>query len=128
MTTTETVEGNQKTITQEEHHLCAQCADDYFARTPDMNASRGLICLSDLYRSKLYDLLEATHSEAFDNRDTAACQRACDLMRTFLREHLVKDHIEVSGDAFEMLCSDFFCSHHFYSRMDDYNRRKGLNS
>jgi hypothetical protein len=23
-----------------------------------------------------------------------------------------------------MLCEDFFCSHHFYTRLDDFNRRK----
>ena len=111
--------------TQREQHFCQQCADSYFSCTPGMNSARDLICLSDSYRSKLYDLLETAHPEAFDNTDAEACRRGSELMRDFLREHLRKDKIEVNEDAFGMLCSDFFCSHHFYSRVDDYRRKKG---
>src|SRR6266571_3613460 len=115
----------QEPGTQQVQHFCEPCADEYFARTPGMNSSRGLICLSDSYRSKLYDLLEAAHPEAFDNEDAEACQRASELMRHFLRKHLTKDGVEVNEDAFDMLCGDFFCSHHFYSRADDYKRKIG---
>src|SRR2546425_7493271 len=111
--------------TEREQHFCAQCADNYFASTPEMNSVRGLICFSDSYRSRLYDLLEATHPEAFDNTTEEACQRGSELMQNFLREHLKKDTITVNEDAFGMLCQDFFCSHHFYTRMDEYRRKKG---
>jgi len=106
---------------QREQHFCEQCADTYFACTPGMNPRRDLICLSDSYRAKLYVLLEATHPEAFDDKDAETCQRASDLMRDFLREHLTKDKIELNEDAFEMLCRDFFGSHHFYR----HKRKKG---
>lgn len=108
---------------QWEHHFCRECADEYFARTPRMNSSRDLICLSDWCRSKLCDLLEVEHPEAFDNSDTEACYRGSELMRSFLREHLAKTKIELNEDAFEMLCGDFFGSHHFYTRVDEHNKR-----
>jgi len=116
---------DQEPATQREQHFCQQCADDYFACTPEMNSVRDLICLSDSYRSKLYDLLEATHPQAFDNTTDEACERGSELMADFLREHLKKDKIEVNEDAFGMLCHDFFCSHHFYTRIDEYKRKKG---
>jgi len=90
-----------------------------------MNSARHLICLSDSYRSKLYDLLEIAHPEAFDNGEAEACRRGSELMRRFLREHLTKDKIELNEDAFDMLCEDFFGSHHFYSRADEHKRKKG---
>jgi hypothetical protein len=46
-------------------------------------------------------------------------------MRRFLREHLTKDKIELNDDAFGMLLGDFFGSHHFYTRIDEYNRSNG---
>jgi hypothetical protein len=104
--------------------FCRSCADSYFASTPGMNSARDLIRLSDSYRSKLYDLLEATHPEAFDNHDTEACLRGSELMRGFLRTQLKKDRMDVRGDAFDMLCQDFFGSHHFYSRLDEFKRKK----
>ncbi len=107
----------------EEKDFCEACADAFFANTPGMNPSRGLICFSDSYRSKLYDLLEAAHPEAFDNRDAEACRRGSELMRDFLREHLKRDNIGVNEDAFDMLCQDFFCSHHFYTRIDEFKRK-----
>jgi len=110
---------------QREQHFCEQCADEYFARTPGMNSSRHLICLSDSYRSKLYDLLQKAHPEAFDNSDTEACRRGSELMRNFLRKHLSKDKIELNEDGFDMLCQDFVGSHHCYSRIDEYKRKKG---
>src|SRR5690349_6495774 len=82
--------------------FCRQCADRYYVRA-GMNASRGLIRLSNFYRSRLYDLLEKQHPEAFDNSTTEACRKGSDLMRRFLRANLKKDHMEVSGDALEML-------------------------
>ena len=90
-----------------------------------MNSARHLICLSDSYRSKLYDLLEREHPEAFDNSNTEACCRGSELMQRFLRERLAKDKIELNEDAFNMLCGDFFGSHHFYNRVDEYKRKKG---
>lgn len=110
---------------QWQRHFCQECADEYFARTPGMNASRDLICLSDWYRSKLYDLLEVEHPEAFDYSDTAACVRGSELMRLFLREQLTTAGIKLNNDGFEMLWNDFNCSHHFYKRADEYKRKKG---
>jgi hypothetical protein len=108
-----------------EHHFCKDCADEYFARTPGMNSSRDLICLSDWYRFKLYDLLESAHPEAFDDDDAEACQRSSDLMSRFLREQLTRAGIDLNEDGWEMLCSDFFSSHHFYARAEEFKRRKG---
>jgi hypothetical protein len=126
LTTTVEVHGlGQEPSAQQEQHFCQECADSFFASTPGMNSARHLICLSDSYRSKLYDLLEAAHPEALDNSDTEACERGSELMRNFLREHLTKDKIELNEDGFDMLCHDFFGSHHFYSRIDEYKRKKG---
>jgi len=126
LTTTAYAEGRgQQPGTQREQHFCEQCADTYFACTPGMNSERRLICLSDSFRTKLYNLLEMTHPEAFDNSTTEACRRGSELMRSFLREHLTKDKIELNEDAFEMLAGDFFGSHHFYTRADEYKRKKG---
>jgi protein-arginine kinase activator protein McsA len=111
-------------VTMQEQHFCKQCADAYFASIPGMNSMRSLICLSDSYRSKLYDLLEASHPQALDNTDSEACLRASEIMRVFLREHLKKNNIEINEDAFGMLCHDFFGSHHFYTRSDEYKRKK----
>jgi len=88
-----------------------------------MNSARDLIKLSSLYRAKLYDELEARHPEAFDNSDTEACRRGSDLMRRFLKKRLEKDGIKLNRDGFEMLCHDFFCSHHFYERADKWKRQ-----
>ncbi len=115
----------QEPGTQREQHFCEQCADAYFACTPGMNSRRHLICLSDSYREGLYDLLEASHPEAFDNSTTEACRRTSELMRRFLREHLTKDGVELNEDGFEMLCTEFFGSHHYYTRADEYKRKKG---
>ena len=106
-------------------HFCRECADDLWARTPGMNAERDLIQLSNFYRSKLYDLLEKEHPEAFDNSTVEACRKGTGLMRRFLRRHLKEDNIKVTGDAFEMLCSDFSFSHHFYKRADHLKADKG---
>jgi hypothetical protein len=88
-----------------------------------MNSSRDLIRLSNFYRSKLYDELEARHPEAFDNSDNEACLRGSELMRRFLKKRLTKDKIRVTGDAFDMLCHDFFGSHHFYERVERLRKR-----
>jgi hypothetical protein len=119
------VEGlDQAPGAQREQHFCRECADEYFVRT-GMNASRGLICLSDWYRSKLYDLLELEHPEAFDYSTTEACELGSESARVLLRRHLAEDGIELNEDGFMMLWSDFNCSHHFYTRADEYKRRKG---
>jgi protein-arginine kinase activator protein McsA len=109
---------------EKRYHLCRNCADATYASIPGMNSWRELICLSDWYRSKLYDLLEATHPEAFDNHDRDACIRGSAVMRKFLRKQLRKENLKISGDAFEMLCKDFFTSHYYYTRIDEFNRRK----
>jgi hypothetical protein len=124
LTQTSYVAGSPEERGTEKQHFCEQCADAYFASTPGMNSSRGLICLSDSYRSKLYDLLETAHPEAFDNHDDEACRGGSEAMRKFLRKHLKQDKVKVSGDALEMLCQDFFGSHHFYTRLDEFNRKK----
>jgi hypothetical protein len=89
-----------------------------------MNAVRGLICLSDAYRTRLFDLLEKTNPEAFDNDDTEACRRGSEMTRDFLREQLKKESIEVNEDAFQMLCQSFW-SREFYARADERRRKKG---
>ena len=123
LTKTNYAPGSGEELGTEQQHFCEQCADAYFASSPGMNAMRNLICLSDSYRSKLYDLLEEAHPEAFDNHDTEACRRGGEIMTHFLREHLKRDGVEVSGDAFDMLCQDFFGSHHFYTRSDEFKRK-----
>src|SRR5437899_9046802 len=108
-----------------EQHFCQECADAFFASIPGMkNAMRDLICLSDSYRSKLYDLLESTHPEAFDNHDTEACRRGSKLTRKFLREQFKKDSIEVNGEVFNMLLGSFW-SGEFYDRAKKYRKKKG---
>jgi hypothetical protein len=92
-----------------------------------MNSSRDLIRLSDFYRAKLCDELEARHPEAFDNSDDDACRLGSELMRRFLRQQLLRDNIKISGDGFEMLCHDFFGSHHFYDRAQKLRRASEAN-
>jgi hypothetical protein len=108
----------------QQRDFCRECADNYYATTPGMNSSRALICLDNWYRSKLYDLLEKAHPEAFDNSDAEACRRATNLKCNFLKEHLTKDKIELNQDGFEMLCMDFCFSHHFYRRADEFKRKR----
>ncbi|MCG7936831.1 MAG: hypothetical protein JAY68_19495 [Candidatus Thiodiazotropha taylori] len=108
-----------------ERHFCKDCADDYYAQTPGLNASRDLISLSDWYRSKLYDLLEEKHPEAFDYSDTDACQQSGELTRAFLRKQLKMNGIELNDDGFEMLWLDLNCSSHFYKRADEINKKDG---
>ena len=111
-------------LDEREMHLCRECADTYFASTPGLNSSRGLICLSDWYRQRLYDQLESLHPEAFDNSDDEACRKGSEVMIRFLTEQLAREKLEIKGDAFEMLLVDFFGSHHFYTRLDEVNKRK----
>jgi hypothetical protein len=56
--------------------------------------------LSAFYRSRLYDLLEEQHPEAFDNSTAEACIKGTDLMRRFLRKQLSKDNIKLNKDGF----------------------------
>jgi len=109
---------------QQPRSMCKSCADSYYASTPGLNSARDLIRLSDSYRSKLYDLLEAAHPEAFDNQDTEACVRGSELMCKFLKKQLKKDRMDIRGDAFDMLCKDFFGSRKFYERADEFNGKK----
>jgi protein-arginine kinase activator protein McsA len=108
-----------------EQHFCQGCADAFFAAVPGMrHIMRDLVCLSDSYRSKLYDLLESTHPEAFDNHDPEACRRGSKLTREFLREQFKKDGIEVNDEVFSMLLASFW-SHGFYARSEKYRKKKG---
>jgi hypothetical protein len=109
---------------REEHHFCEQCADDY-DREEGMNDSRNLLQLSDFYRSKLYDQLEAAHPIAFyDGEDREKASEAAGVMIDFLRQKLAADKIELNDDAFGMLLVDFIGSAHFYTRRDEFNRKK----
>ena len=45
-------------------------------------------------------------------------------MRRSLRRHLTNDNIKLKKDAFEMLCLDFFASHHFYERIEKRKAKK----
>jgi hypothetical protein len=89
-----------------------------------MNSARDLIRLSDFYRSKLYDELEAKHPEAFDNSNDEACLRGTEVMCRFLKKRLTKDNIKLNQDGFEMLCHDFFGSRHFYERTEKHRAKK----
>jgi hypothetical protein len=108
----------------QKQHFCRECADAYFACTPGMNPMRGLICLSDEYRTRLYDLLEKTHPEALDNHDLEACRRGSELTREFLREQFKKENIDINEDVFNMLCHSFW-SADYYARADAHRRKKG---
>ena len=92
-----------------------------------MNSARDLIRLSEFYRSKLYDELEAKHPEAFDNSDDEACRRGTDVMCQFLKQRLTEDNIKLNKDGFEMLCHDFFGSRHFYERAEKLRSKKSTN-
>ena len=105
-------------------HLCQDCADSLFAAGPETNHFRGLICLSDFYRDKLYDILESTRPEIFyDGDDEQQSAQASEALEAFLREHLKKDNVQLNEDAFQMLRSDFCFSHHYYARADKVNKR-----
>jgi len=104
-------------------HLCTDCADKLFAASPGTNQMRNQICLSDFYRTKLFDLLEATHPEVFyRGNDNTKLHEISKLMESLLREQLKKDGVELNEDAFQMLRSDLCFSHHYYDRADDYNK------
>jgi hypothetical protein len=127
-TTDHLIEAGKNPDAEEQQHFCEQCAHDYFGSTPGMGGLRGLICLSDSYRSRLYDQLEVAHPEAFqddDCKDPTWMVRTGNTVITFLREQLKKERVEVSDEVFEMLYCDFIGSHHFYTRRDEFKRRKG---
>ncbi len=107
-----------------QRQFCRECADEYYAKTPGMNSSRDLICLSDWYRNKLYNLLELECPEAFDYSDNKACELSGELTRVFLQNQLDKNDIKLNEDGFEMLWVDLNCSHHFYKRADEIKRRR----
>jgi hypothetical protein len=111
---------------ERERHFCERCLDEYLSATPGMSPMRGLIRLSDSYRSKLYDLLAASHPEAFyAGEDYALNQQAGDAARIFLREQFQKEGIGLNEEAFQMLYCDFMLSYHFYTCRNKYNQRKG---
>jgi hypothetical protein len=88
------------------------------------NPLRNFLCVSDSYRSSLYDVLEATHPEAFyDGEDYSKLAQASEMMSAFLRQELKKAKINVNEDVFMMLFLDFIGSHHFYARRDAFKRK-----
>jgi hypothetical protein len=100
-----------------ERHFCEGCADRYFASRPETNPLRGLIQLSDDYRSKLYDELEVKHPSVFTWWRTPSGTIAnLTIMRDFLKERLREDRVEVTGDGFEMLRLDLTGSAEFNER------------
>ncbi len=108
-----------------ERHFCEPCSNDYMRGSPTLSAMRSLICLSEGYRSRLYDLLETAHPEAFyDGDDEQLTERAAEAMTLFLREQLKKERIEVNDQVFEMLVCDFIGSHDFYTRRDAFHQQK----
>lgn len=108
-------------------HFCRACADAYYVRA-GMNSARDLIKLSEFYRSKLYDELEAKHPEAFDNSNDEACLHGTEVMCRFLKERLTKDNIKLNRDGFDMLCQDFFGSRHYYDRIEKRKSKKSTNN
>jgi protein-arginine kinase activator protein McsA len=108
MTTIHASEAERESEIQQKQSFCRSCADAYYASTPGMNSARDLIRLSDSYRSELYDLLDATHSEAFDNHDSEACRRSSEPMCGFLRKQLKKDRMDIRGDAYRYALSGLF--------------------
>ena len=114
-----------KEVGKSEWHFCEECADKFFASTPGMNSSRNLICLSDAFRRRLLDKVEAEIPEAFfDGEDSKRQREISDKQTEFLRRELEREGIPVEGDAFLMLWSDLFCRAEFYERQDRYNRGK----
>jgi hypothetical protein len=108
-----------------DRHFCEQCGDYYMKSHPTLDAMRSLVCLSEGYRDRLYDLLTTSHPEAFyDGDDDALGMRAAEAMTLFLRDQLNKEGIEVNDQVFEMLLCDFIGSHHFYTRRDAFNQKK----
>jgi hypothetical protein len=72
-----------------ERHFCDECADKFFASTPGMNSSRSLICLSDAYRRKLLDKVEAELPEAFyDGEESKRMREISEKMMEFLKREL----------------------------------------
>jgi hypothetical protein len=82
-----------------------------------------LIKLSDPYRSRLYDVLELEHPEAFYfGDDHKKLRQAGVAMEAFLRESLKRDGIEVGAVAFDMLNRDFSFSEDYYARRKAHNK------
>ena len=95
----------------ESHHFCEDCADAYHKGFG--NSFRSLIQLTDWYRSKLYDLLEAERPEAFKSGNEV---EGGEYMGQFLSNQLNREGIEVSDDVFSMLFGDFVGSAEVYER------------
>jgi hypothetical protein len=98
-----------------EHHFCEDCVDTHF-KTTGKNACRGLIELSDRYRSRLYDELQLKNPVVFTWWTGAEARKILTEVREFLQARFKEDGIEVSGDAFEMLYLDFIGSAEFNKR------------
>src|SRR5207237_2678408 len=80
-------------------HFCEACLDRYFASTPETNPLRGLIQLSDDYRSKLCDELEVKHPTVFTWwRSPPEVKKNITEIREFLKSRLKEDGVEITGD------------------------------
>ena len=118
--------GAEPSVEKHEHHFCQQCANGYFADDPALSSFRNLICLSDSFRSRLYDLLEADHPKAFyDGEDDLQLMSASEVMNTLLRRQLKKEKIEVNQEVFMMLFLDFIGSRDFYTRREEHKKKGG---
>ena len=107
----------------QEHHFCEPCANEYYKT--QFGAPRNLLCLSDWFRERLYDIMEESHPEAFyDGEDEAEVIKAAVAMETVLRDELQKEGISVNEDVFAMLATDLIGSHRYYSRREAWNKKK----
>jgi hypothetical protein len=95
-----------------EYHYCEECADEYYKKS-GMNAFRDLMQLSNRYRSKLYDILEAKQPEVFRAGNE---RRGAEAMRRFLWDQLTQEGVKLEEDVFGMLFHGFVGSSEFYER------------
>jgi hypothetical protein len=115
------IEGNAVESSEsvlEEHHFCEDCADAYWKKS-GMNSGRDLIRLSDRYRSKLYDRLEAEHPEVFGDDEL---EQSAEIMSQFLREELKREGVELNDDGFGMVFGSFLGTAEVYRRREKYRR------
>jgi hypothetical protein len=76
----------------------------------------------------LYDLIETNHPflfEDWDGLDVETRIARVKSIQAFLRDQLKKDGIELNEEGFLMLYGNLIGSHHFYTRQDEFRRKKG---
>jgi hypothetical protein len=112
-------------INSEQRHFCEDCADNFYANDPGLNSARGLIQLSDQYRSKLFDRLEQAHPEIFRNwakSSNVELIESAKVMHKFIREDLKRNGIELNEEGFHMLAAGFIGAAEFYERAERFKR------